>query len=416
MVIWVFDGIFTFKGKTMKRTLISMAVAALAAASTGAGAADQSAVKIGFITDMSGLYADIDGQGGLEAIKMAVADFGGSVLGKKIDIVSADHQNKADIAASKTREWVDQDGVTVIFGGTNSGTALATAKVASEKKRIYINNGAGTSALTNEQCSPYTIHYTYDTIALANGSAKGMIDKGLKSWYFLTADYAFGYALEKDASAVVTANGGKVLGSVKHPLSASDFSSYLLQAQSSKAQVLGLANAGGDTINSVKAANEFGITKTMKLAGLLVFITDVHAMGVQNAQGLLATTAWYWDQNDQSRAFAKRYFEKMKRMPSMVQAGDYSSTMAYLNAVKAAGTTDSDKVMEQLRKVKINDMFVKNGYIRKDGTMVHDMYLYEVKTPKEVESPWKYYKLISTLPGDKAFSIPADSKCTLLNK
>ena len=400
----------------MKRTLISLAVAALAAVSGGVGAADQAPVKIGFITDMSGLYADIDGQGGLEAIKMAVADFGGTVLGKKIEIVSADHQNKADIAASKTREWVDQDGVTVIFGGTNSGTALATAKVAAEKKRIYINNGAGTSALTNEQCSPYTIHYTYDTIALANGSAKGMMDKGLKTWYFLTADYAFGYALEKDATNVINASGGKVLGTSKHPLNASDFSSYLLQAQNSKAQVLGLANAGGDTINSVKAANEFGITKTMKIAGLLVFITDVHAIGIKNAQGLLATEAWYWDQSDQSRKFAGRFMEKMKRMPSMVQAGNYSSTMTYLNAVKAAGTDDSDKVMAQMRKTKINDMFTKNGYIRKDGTMVHDMYLFEVKTPSEVKSPWDYYKLVSTLSGEKAFTIPPDSKRALLNK
>ena len=400
----------------MKRTLISLAVAALVTVSGGANAADQAPLKIGFITDMSGLYSDIDGQAGLEAIKMAVADFGGSVLGRKIEIVSADHQNKADIAASKTREWIDQDGVTVIFGGTNSGTALATAKVAAEKKRIYINNGAGTSALTNEQCSPYTIHYTYDTIALANGSAKGMMSKGLKTWYFLTADYAFGYALEKDATNVVVANGGKVLGSVKHPLNASDFSSYLLQAQSSKAQVLGLANAGGDTINSVKAANEFGITKTMKLAGLLVFITDVHAIGLDKAQGLLATSAWYWDQNDETRKFGGRFLEKIKRMPTMVQAGNYSSTMTYLKAVKAAGTDDSDKVMEQLRKAKINDMFTKNGYIRKDGTMVHDMYLFEVKSPSEAKSPWDYYKPVSTLPGKDAFSIPADSKCALLNK
>ena len=411
MGIWVFSLVFTFKGRIMKRTLISMAVAALAAVSSGANAADPSAVKIGFITDISGLYSDIDGQGGLESIKMAIADFGGSVLGKKIDVVSADHQNKADIAASKTREWIDQDGVTVIFGGTNSGTALATSKVAAEKKRIYINNGAGTSALTNDQCTPYTIHYTYDTVALANGSAKGMMDKGLKTWYFLTADYAFGYALEKDATNVINASGGKVLGTSKHPLNASDFSSYLLQAQASKAQVLGLANAGGDTINSVKAANEFGITKTMKIAGLLVFITDVHAIGIQNAQGLLATEAWYWDQNDETRKFAKRFFEKMKRMPTMVQAGNYSSTMTYLNAVKAAGTTDSDKVLQQMRKVKINDMFTKNGYIRKDGTMVHDMYLFEVKTPSEVKSPWDYYKLVATVPGEKAFPLESYAQC-----
>jgi branched-chain amino acid transport system substrate-binding protein len=243
-----------------------------------------------------------------------------------------------------------------------------------------------------------------------------MMNKGLKTWYFLTADYAFGYALEKDASNVVIANGGKVLGAVKHPLNASDFSSYLLQAQNSKAQVLGLANAGGDTINSVKAANEFGITKTMKIAGLLVFITDVDAIGAQNAQGLLATSAWYWDQNDETRKFGRRFFDKIHRMPSMVQAGNYSSTLTYLNAVKAAGTSDSDKVMEQLRKTKINDMFTKNGYIRKDGTMIHDMYLYEVKAPSEIKNKWDYYKLVSTMPGKEAFAIPPDSKCALLNK
>jgi branched-chain amino acid transport system substrate-binding protein len=377
-------------------------------------AADTKPIKIGFITDGASLYSDIDGIGGKEAMEMAIADFGGSVLGRKVEILYADHQNKADIAASKAREWIDQEGVNVVFGGTNSGTALATAKVTSEKKRIYINNGAGTSALTNEQCSPYTVHYTYDTIALANVTGKAMVDKGNKNWYFLTADYAFGEQLQKDATKVVVDNGGKVLGSVKHPLNASDFSSFLLQAQSSKAQVLGLANAGGDTINSVKAAAEFGINKTMKLAGLLVFITDIHSIGIKNAAGLLATEAWYWDLNDESRAFAGRFIQKMKRMPTSVHAGDYSSMLTYLKAVKAAGTDNPDKVMAELQKMKINDLFTKGGYIRKDGTMVHDMYLFETKKAEEVTKPWDYYKVINKVPGEKAFNTLAESKCSLV--
>ena len=377
-------------------------------------AADNKPIKIGFITDGASLYSDIDGIGGKEAMEMAIADFGGSVLGRKVEILYADHQNKADIAASKAREWIDQEGVNVIFGGTNSGTALATAKVTSEKKRIYINNGAGTSALTNEQCSPYTIHYTYDTIALANVTGKAMVDRGNKNWYFMTADYAFGEQLQKDASKVVTDNGGKVLGSVKHPLNASDFSSFLLQAQSSKAQVLGLANAGGDTINSVKAAAEFGINKSMKLAGLLVFITDIHSIGIKNAAGLLATEAWYWDLNEESRAFAGRFIQKMKRMPTSVHAGDYSSMLTYLKAVKAAGTDNPDKVLVELRKMKINDLFTKGGYIRKDGTMVHDMYLFETKKPEEVTKPWDYYKVLNKVSGEQAFNTLAESKCAFI--
>ncbi len=377
-------------------------------------AADNKPIKIGFITDGSSLYSDIDGIGGKEAMEMAIADFGGSVLGRKVEILYADHQNKADIAAGKAREWIDQEGVNVIFGGTNSGTALATSKVTAEKKRIYINNGAGTSALTNEQCTPYTIHYTYDTIALANVTGKAMLEKGNKNWFFLTADYAFGEQLQKDASKVVNDNGGKVLGAVKHPLNASDFSSFLLQAQNSKAQVLGMANAGGDTINSVKAANEFGINKTMKLAGLLVFITDVHSIGIKNASGLLATEAWYWDLNDETRAFAGRFIQKMKRMPTSVQAGDYSSMLTYLKAVKAAGTDNPDKVMAELKKIKINDLFTKGGYIRKDGTMMHDMYLFEVKKAEEVTKPWDYYRVVKKLSGEQAFNTLAESKCSLI--
>ncbi|BDW09927.1 branched-chain amino acid ABC transporter substrate-binding protein [Polynucleobacter sp. SHI8] len=397
----------------MKLKKIVTALTLISASALGF-AAETKPIKIGFITDGSSLYSDIDGIGGKEAMEMAIADFGGSVLGRKVEVLYADHQNKADIAAGKAREWIDLEGVNVIFGGTNSGTALATSKVTAEKKRIYINNGAGTSALTNEQCTPYTIHYTYDTIALANVTGKAMLEKGNKNWFFLTADYAFGEQLQKDASKVVNDNGGKVLGAVKHPLNASDFSSFLLQAQNSKAQVLGMANAGGDTINSVKAANEFGINKTMKLAGLLVFITDVHSIGIKNASGLLATEAWYWDLNDETRAFAGRFIQKMKRMPTSVHAGDYSSMLTYLKAVKAAGTDNPDKVMAELQKMKINDLFTKGGYIRKDGTMMHDMYLFEVKKPEEVTKPWDYYRIVKKLPGEQAFNTLAESKCSLI--
>ena len=400
-------------GKIMKLKKLVTALMLLSSTAISV-AADNKPIKIGFITDGASLYSDIDGIGGKEAMEMAIADFGGSVLGRKVEILYADHQNKADIAAGKAREWIDQEGVNVIFGGTNSGTALATAKVTAEKKRIYINNGAGTSALTNEQCSPYTIHYTYDTIALANATGKAMVEKGNKNWYFLTADYAFGEQLQKDATKVVLDNGGKVLGSVKHPLNASDFSSFLLQAQNSKAQVLGMANAGGDTINSVKAANEFGINKSMKLAGLLVFITDVHSIGIKNASGLLATEAWYWDLNEETRAFAGRFIQKMKRMPTSVQAGDYSSMLTYLKAVKAAGTDNPDKVLAELKKIKINDLFTKGGYIRNDGTMIHDMYLFEVKKPEEVTKPWDYYRVVKKLPGEQAFNTLAESKCSLI--
>ena len=395
----------------LKKIVSALALLSISAISV---AQDKKPIKIGFITDGSSLYSDIDGIGGKEAMEMAIADFGGTVLGRKVEVLFADHQNKADIAAGKAREWIDQEGVNVIFGGTNSGTALATSKVTTEKKRLYINNGAGTSQLTNEQCSPYTIHYTYNTIALANVTGKAMVEKGNKSWYFLTADYSFGEQLQKDATKVVNDNGGKVLGAVKHPLNASDFSSFLLQAQSSKAQVLGMANAGGDTINAVKAANEFGINKSMKLAGLLVFITDVHSIGIKNASGLLATEAWYWDLNDGTRAFAGRFIQKMKRMPTSVQAGDYSSMLSYLKAVKAAGTDNPEKVIAELQKMKINDLFTKGGYIRKDGVMVHDMYLFEVKKPEDVKKPWDYYTVVKKLPGEQAFNTLAESKCPLV--
>jgi branched-chain amino acid transport system substrate-binding protein len=402
----------------MKLNRISSACALAGAALLGTVSPAQAqisgdVIRIGFITDMSGLYSDLDGPAGAEMIKTAVADFGGSVAGKKIEVLVADHQNKADVAAGKAREWFDQQGLDMLIGGTNSGTALAMAKVALEKKKPFIAVGAGSSALTNEQCSPYTVHYAYDTVALAKGTGAAVVKAGGKSWFFLTADYAFGAALEKDTAAVVKASGGTVLGSVKHPLSASDFSSFLLQAQSSKAQILGLANAGGDTINAVKAANEFGITKTMKLAGLLVFINDVHALGLKATQGMYATDAWYWNQSPEARAWSRRFFEKFKRMPSNVQAGDYSATLTYLNAVKAVGSDDGDKVMAQMKKAKINDVFAKGGYIREDGRMVHDMYLVQVKTPGESTEPWDYYNVIETIKGEAAWTTKAESKCAL---
>ena len=370
-------------------------------------------VKIGFVTDLSGLYADIDGNGGVEAIKMAIADFGGNVNGKKIELLTADHQNKPDIAASKTREWIDQEGVDLVIAGTNSAAALAMNKIAADKKKPIIVVSAGTSRVTNEECTPYTIHYSYDTIALSKVAGSAIVKQGGDTWYFLTADYAFGAALEKDASEVVKASGGKVLGSVKAPLNTSDFSSYMLQAQTSKAKILGLANSGGDTINSIKSANEFGITKTMQLAGLLMFITDIHSLGLQVSQGMYLADAWYWDTNPDTRAWAKRYFEKMKKEPSSTQAADYSATMTFLKAVQAAGTDNGEKVVAQMKSTKINDMFAKNGYIRPDGRMVHDMYLMQVKKPSESKYPWDYYNIISVVPGDQAFATKAESKCVL---
>jgi branched-chain amino acid transport system substrate-binding protein len=373
-------------------------------------------VRIGFISDMASLYADIDGPAGAEMIKWAVQDFGGKVLNRPIEVLTADHQNKADVAASKAREWIDSQNLALLIGGTSSGTNLAMAGIAKEKKRPFISIGAGSARLTNEDCTPYTIHYAYDTVALAKVGAGALVKGGAKKWYFLTADYAFGHSLEADATTVVKANGGTVVGSVKHPLNASDFSSFLLQAQSSKADILALANAGGDTINTMKAAKEFGITKTMKVAGLLVFINDVHSVGVANAEGLQVADSWYWNQDDESRKFAKRFFDKYKRMPSSLQAADYSATTNYLKAVQAAGTTEADKVMSTLRATKFNDFYHKNASIRADGRMIHDMYLFQVKSAKESNTPWDYYKLVTKVPGDQAFTTVAESKCSLLKK
>jgi len=397
-----------------KTALGLLLTAAVLAGSRPAAAADPEVV-IGDIDDLSGNYADVMGAGGVEAIKMAIADFGGTVLGRKISVLVTDHQNKPDVGASKFREWADQSGLNMVVGGSNSGVSIAMAKVAAAKKVPFFAIGAGGSSLTNEDCTAYTVHYVYDTTALANGTATQIVANGGKTWFYLTADYAFGTQLQTAAAKVVEAHGGKNLGAVRVPLGAADFSSFLLQAQTSGAKVLGLANAGGDFSNSLKSANEFGITKTMQPAALLAFITNIHSLGLQTAQGLYLTTAWYWDMDADSRAFAKRYFEKMHVEPTMDQAGAYSATMTYLAAVKAVGTTDGDKVMAQLKRAKIDDMFTKGGYIRADGVMVHKMFVMQVKTPQESKYPWDYYKLIKVMAGEEAYG-PITGACPLAPK
>jgi len=400
----------------LKRIALATAAVCGFAAAPAQAQVSGDVVRIGIITDMSGLYADIDGIGGVEAIRMAVADAKGLALGKKVEVIYADHQNKADVAASKAREWFDTQGVDLLIGGTNSGANLAMAKIAAEKKKTFISVGAASARLTNEDCTAYTIHYAYDTVALANGTGNAVVKSGGKTWYFLTADYAFGASLQNDTTTVVQKAGGQVVGSVKHPLAASDFSSFLLQAQASKAQILGLANAGGDTINSIKAANEFGVTKTMKLAGLLMFINDVHALGLKSTEGMYPTDGWYWNQTPESRAWARRFFEKMKRMPSMIQAGNYSAVANYLKAVEATKTDDADKVIAHMKATTINDMFAKGGKIGPDGRHRHDMSLMQVKSSKDSIEPWDYYNIVQKIPGDEAFTKLADSKCPLLKK
>jgi branched-chain amino acid transport system substrate-binding protein len=401
----------------MKLNKMAIGLAALFATLLVARAAYAAAdnVVIGDIDDLSGTYADVAGAGAVEAMKMAISDFGGTVLGRKIVTLVTDHQNKPDIGASKFREWADQNGLNVLLGGSNTGVNIAMAKVAAAKKIPLFVIGAGGSSLTNEDCTAYTVHYVYDTTALANGTASTIVKNGGKTWFYLTADYAFGTQLQNAASKVVEANGGKTAGAVRVPLGASDFSSFLLQAQGSGAQVLGLANAGEDFSNSLKAANEFGITKKMKPAALLAFITNIHSLGLQTAQGLYLTTGFYWDLNADTRAFSKRYFGKMNKEPTMDQAGYYSATLTYLKAVKAAGTTDSDKVMTELKKTKINDMFAKGGYIRADGVMIHDMYVMQVKSPQESKYAWDYYKLLKEMKGEEAFG-PITGACALAPK
>ena len=397
-----------------RNKLYAIALVTCASMSAPAAHAEADKVVIGDIDDLSGVYADIIGPGGVEAAKMAIADFGGSVLGKKIELLVTDHQNKPDLGAEKFREWADRDGLNMVLGGSNTGVSIAMTTIAREKKTPFFAIGAAGASLTGKDCTPYTVHYAYDTTALGNGTATTILKQGGTSWFFLTADYAFGTQLQHAAANVVTASGGKILGSVRVPLATSDFSSFVLQAQNSGAQVLGLANAGDDFTNSLKTANQFGVTRKMKPAALLAFITDIHSLGLETAQGLYLTTGWYWDLNDKTRAFAKRFFEKTKREPTMTQAAYYSATLTYLNAVKAAKTTDSDKVMAELHKAKIDDMFTSNGTIRADGLMEHEMYIMQVKTPSESKQPWDYYRLVETMPGDQAFGKLSDSKCPLL--
>ena len=415
----------------MHRTIIAAALAAAfgaaapdtvhaqakgaAPAKPAAGISD-GVVRIGLILDMSSLYADITGEGSATAARMAVEDFGGKVRGAPIAVVVADHQNKADIAAATAREWFDTRKVDAIADVAASATALAALEVAKDKNRIIMFNGPGTNRLTNENCTPVSIHYAYDTYALAAGTGRGVLKTGGDTWFFLTADYAFGHSLEKDVTDVVKAGGGRILGSVRHPLNASDFSSFLLQAQTSKAKIIGLANAGGDTINAIKAANEFGITKSQRLAGLLVFINDIHSLTINTTQGMLLTESYYWDMNDDSRKWARRFFEKMKKMPNMVQAGTYSSVMHYLRAVQAAGTDATAPVMAKMKATPVNDFFARNGRIRADGRMIKDMYLFEVKKPSESKYPWDYYQLKATIPGEQAFLPASESKCALMKK
>jgi branched-chain amino acid transport system substrate-binding protein len=401
----------------MKSILTGALAALLALGGSAALAQSKPPLKLGGILDMSGLYADITGPGSETAAKMAAEDFGGEVLGRKIEIIAADHLNKADLAANIARDMLDNQGVEMIWDVAASATALAAGEIAKARNKIVIFNGPGSIRLTNEACGPYTVHYVFDTFGQANVTGLAAVKSGLDSWFFITADYAFGHDLEKDTTNVVLKSGGKVLGAVRHPLNTSDFSSYLLQAQASKAKVIGLANAGGDTINAIKQGAEFGLMKGgQKISPLLAFVTDIDSIGLETAQGLLLAEAFYWDLNDETRAFSKRFMERTKRVPTAAQAGVYSSVTHYLKAVKAAGTTDAAAVMKLMKETPINDMFAKNGRIREDGRMVHDMYLFEVKKPSESKGRWDDYKLLATVPGNEAFQSLELSRCPLVKK
>lgn len=408
-------GHFSARARASTRHGIAAGLAAVLtglAADPAAAQYSDGIVKIGVLADMSGVYSDMGGKGIVEAVRMAITDAGGNIDGKKVELVFANHSAKPDAAATQSREWFDRQGVDMVISGPSSGTSLAIAKVAAEKHKPVVVTGGVAAQLTNEECSPYTVHYLYDTVALARGTGAAMTRNGGKSWYFLTVDYAFGASLEKETAKVVVANGGKVFGSVRHPLAAADFSSFLLQAKSSGAQVLGLANGGGDTINSIKAAREFGITRDMKLAGLMLFLTDVHALGLGVTQGITLTEAWYWDQSPESRQWAARFQEKMKKMPTSMQAASYSAALHYLASVKDVGTDDPDKVMARMKSRKINDMYTSNGYVRGDGRMIHDLRLMEIKRPSESRQPWDYYKLIQTIRGGEVFASKEESQCS----
>jgi branched-chain amino acid transport system substrate-binding protein len=396
-------------------TALAAAVALAALGGTASAQISDDVVKIGVLTDMSSLYADATGKGSLTAVEMAVADYGGKVKGKPIEVISADHQNKPDVGVSIARNWYDNEKVDAIMDVPTSSVALPISALTREKNKININSGGGSSDITGPACSPNTVHYTYDTYALANVAGKAMVKRGEDTWFFVTADYAFGMALERDAANVVKENGGKVLGDVRVPLNSSDFSSFLLQAQASKAKVIGLANAGGDTQNALKQAAEFGITQAgQKMIALLMQITDTHSLGIKATQGLIVTDGFYWDMNDETRAFSKRFMEKIGRMPTMIQAGLYSATMHYLKAIEAIGTDEAPKVMAQMRATPINDFFAKNGKIRIDGRMVHDMYLFGVKKPEQSKNEWDLYNLLATVPGDEAFRPLDKGGCPLV--
>jgi branched-chain amino acid transport system substrate-binding protein len=401
-----------------KRWAALLSVGALMLA--GPGHAQQKAeddvVRIGVLTDMSGQFSHESGDGSVTAVRMAIEDFGGKVLNRKIELLVADHQNKNEVAVATARNWYDQQKVLMIQNLINSAVALAVANVAREKDRIAIVNGSGSSRLTNDACTPNSIHYSYDTYALAKGTGSALVKQGYDSWFFLTADYAFGHALESDTAAFVKASKGKVVGTVRYPIDASDHSSFLLQAQASNAKVVAIAGSGTTFINAVKSAREFGLTPKQTLAGMLVWITDVKSMGLQQAQGLVLTNAFYWDRDDATRAWSKRFFEKMKRMPHMGDAGDYSSTMHYLKAIAAAGTTDAAAVMKKMKETPINDFFAKDGKIREDGRMVHDMYVYQVKTPQESKYDWDFYKLLAVIPAAEAYRPLSESACPLVKK
>ena len=400
--------------KLLQKTASAILVSSLIAGTASAQVSDDE-IRIGYLADMSGTYRDLAGPGGLEALKMAVEDFGGSVDGKKIVIFNADDLNKPDVGANTVRQWVDERNVDMVTGLVASSVVLAASKVVEQADKLALISGAASSSLTNEHCSPNHIHWTYDTYALANGTAKALMESGGKSWYLLTADYAFGHSLASDIGRVVKAGGGSVLGEVRHPFPSSDFSSYVLQAQGSGAEVIALANAGSDTVNALKTASQFGVAQAgQKLAGMVVFLNDIHAMGLDVTQGLMLTTGWYWDMNDETRAWAQRYYERFKRMPGMSQAGIYSATMHYLNAIKATGSDDAKTVRAQMAATPVNDMLAKGGKIREDGRMVHDMYLAQVKTPAESKGEWDLYRIVSTIPGEQAYRPLAESQCRLV--
>jgi branched-chain amino acid transport system substrate-binding protein len=401
----------------MRLKTFALATALAAAFAPAHAQVSDNLVRIGVLTDLSGIYSDVSGKGTLIATQMAIDDFVAKEKPTfKVEMIAADHQNKSDIAANKAREWIEREKVDVLTELVTTSVALAVQKVAKEKNRIALISGAASTRITNEDCNDVTVHWTYDTYAVANGTAKAVTQGGGKKWFFLTADYAFGHSLEKDAGEVVKANGGEVLGAVRHPFPGGDFSSYLLKAQGSGAQIIGLANAGGDTINSIRQAAEFGVTPKQSLAGLLMFITDVHSLGLKVAQNMYLTEGFYWDLNNDTRAWSRRFFEQHKRMPTMVQAGQYSSVMHYLKAVKAVNSDDTQKVMAQMKKTPVNDFFAKNGRIRDDGRMVHDMFLLQVKKPAESTAPWDYYHVRATIPAAEAFQPLAASRCPLIAK